>query len=55
MQQILLKNFNKQLSKLIKSIFPTDDALFKMLYLTTIDIYKTTSIIDSFTITAIFF
>ena len=34
-----IENFNRQLRKVTKSksIFPTDDALFKMLYLATID------------------
>ena len=37
-----IENFNRQLRKVTKSksIFPTDDALFKMLYLATIDICK---------------
>jgi len=37
-----IENFNRQLRKVTKSktIFPTDDALFKMLYLSMIDITK---------------
>lgn len=37
-----MENFNRQLRKVTKSrtIFPTDDALFKMLYLAMIDITK---------------
>ena len=35
-----IENFNRQLRKVSKSrtIFPTDDSLFKLLYLATIDI-----------------
>lgn len=37
-----IENFNRQLRKVTKtrSIFPTDDALFKLLYLAMIDITK---------------
>lgn len=37
-----LENFNRQLRKVTKSktIFPTDDSLFKMLYLSMLDITK---------------
>ena len=37
-----IENFNRQLRKVSKSrtIFPTDDSLFKLLYLATIDITK---------------
>lgn len=37
-----IENFNRQLRKVTKSktIFPSDDALFKMLYLATMDITK---------------
>ena len=37
-----IENFNRQLRKVTKAkaIFPTDDALFKMLYLAMIDITK---------------
>lgn len=37
-----IENFNRQLRKVTKpkSIFPSDDALFKMLYLAMIDISK---------------
>lgn len=37
-----IENFNRQLRKVTKSktIFPTDDALFKILYLSMIDITK---------------
>ena len=37
-----IENFNRQLRKVTKSktIFPTDDALFKMIYLAMIDITK---------------
>ena len=37
-----IENFNRQLRKVTKSktIFPTDDSLFKMLYLATMDITK---------------
>ena len=37
-----IENFNRQLRKVTKSraIFPTDDALFKMLYLAMIDATK---------------
>ena len=37
-----MENFNRQLRKVTKSktIFPTDDSLFKMLYLAMMDITK---------------
>ena len=37
-----IENFNRQLRKVTKSktIFPSDDSLFKMLYLATMDITK---------------
>ncbi len=37
-----IENFNRQLRKVTKSktIFPTDDALFKMLYLAMMDVTK---------------